>query len=84
MSWSRKRGLRVLEDALLRSNEPFMRRKKKRRLIVDVNSTEDLAHGKQENVPFSGRFGRNRFHPLFDLTSVGDCLETKLRPGNLH
>jgi hypothetical protein len=31
-------------------NDALMRRKKNRRLIVDVDSTEDPAHGKQENV----------------------------------
>jgi Transposase DDE domain group 1 len=38
-------GLRVLEDALTRSNETLMRRKKKHRLVVDVDSTEGPAHG---------------------------------------
>jgi hypothetical protein len=77
-------GLRVLEDALNRSNDPLMRRKKKQRLIVDVDSTEDPAHGKQENVAFNGHFGKNCFHPLFAFTSDGDCLGAKLRPGNVH
>jgi hypothetical protein len=30
-----------------------MKRKKKQRLIVDVDSTEDPAHGKQEHVAFT-------------------------------
>ncbi len=77
-------GLKALEAALTRSNDPLMRRKKKRRLIVDVDSTEDPAHGKQENVAFNGHFGKNCFHPLFAFTSDGDCLRAKLRPGNLH
>jgi len=41
-----------------------MRRKKKRRLIVDVDSTEDPAHGKQENFAFNGHFGKNCFQAL--------------------
>ena len=61
-----------------------MRRKKKQRLILDVDSTEDPAHGKQENVAFNGHFGKNCFHPLFAFTSDGDCLGAKLRPGNVH
>jgi hypothetical protein len=77
-------GLTVLEDALTRSNDALMRRKKKRRLIVDVDSTEDPAHGKQENVAFNGHFGKNCFHPLFAFTSDGDCLRAKLRPGNVR
>lgn len=61
-----------------------MRRKKKQRLILDVDSTEDPAHGKQENVGFNGHFGKNCFHPLNAFTSDGDCLGVKLRPGNRH
>jgi hypothetical protein len=77
-------GLTVLENGLMRSNDTLMRRKKKRRLIVDADSTEDPAHGKQENVAFNGHFGKNCFHPLFAFTSDGDCLGAKLRPGNVH
>jgi hypothetical protein len=77
-------GLTSLENALTRSNDALMRRKKKQRLILDVDSTEDPAHGKQENVAFNGHFGKNCFHPLFAFTSDGDCLRAKLRPGNVH
>jgi hypothetical protein len=77
-------GLKALEAALTRSNDALMRRKKKRRLIVDVDSTEDPAHGKQENVAFNGHFGKDCFHLLFAFTSDGDCLRAKLRPGNVH
>ena len=76
--------MKALENALTRSNDALMRRKKKQRLIVDVDSTEDPAHGKQENVAFNGHFGKNCFHPLFAFTSDGDCLRAKLRPGNVH
>src|SRR5271157_1521394 len=77
-------GLKALENALTRSNDTLMKRKKKQRLIVDVDSTEDPAHGKQEHVAFNGHFGKNCFHPLFAFTSDGDCLRAKLRPGNVH
>ena len=40
-------GLQALEDSLMRSKETRMRRKKKQRLILDVDSTEEPAHGKQ-------------------------------------
>jgi hypothetical protein len=77
-------GLQSLEDSLMRSNDALMRRKKKQRLIVDTDSTEDPAHGKQENVAYNGHFGKNCFHPLFAFTSDGDCLGAQLRPGNVH
>jgi hypothetical protein len=71
-------GLTALENALTRSNDPLMKRKKKQRLILDVDSTGDPAHGKQENVAFNGHFGKNCFHQLFAFTSDGDCLGVKL------
>jgi hypothetical protein len=77
-------GLQALGNSLTRSNDALMRRKKKQRLILDVDSSEDPAHGKQENVAFNGHFGKNCFHPLFAFTSDGDCLGVKLRPGNVH
>lgn len=61
-----------------------MKRKKKQRLILDVDSTEDRAHGKQEHVAFNSHFRKNCFHPLFEFTSDGDCQRAKLRSGNVH
>ena len=77
-------GLVVLEKALARSADALLRRKNKRRLIVDLDSTEDPAHGKQEKMAYNGHFGKNCFHPLFAFTSEGDCLAAKLRLGNVH
>ncbi len=77
-------GLMALEKALARSADALLRRKNKRRLIVDFDSTEDPAHGKQEQVVYNGHFKKNCFHPLFAFTNEGDCLAAKLRPGNVH
>jgi hypothetical protein len=76
--------LKALDAALPRSTDALLRRKNKLRLIVDVDSTEDPVHGKQERVAYNGHFGKNCFHPLFCFTSDGDCLGAKLRPGNVH
>jgi hypothetical protein len=40
----------ALEAALTRSTDSLLRRKNKKRLIIDLDSTEDPAHGKQEGV----------------------------------
>jgi hypothetical protein len=53
--------LTALEAALARSDDAPMRGKKKQRLIVDVDSTEDPAHGKQENAAFTVISGRTPF-----------------------
>jgi len=77
-------GLEALDAALTRSTDTLLRRKNKKRLIIDLDSTEDPAHGKQEGVAYNGHFAKNCFHPLFCFTSEGDGLAAKLRPGNVH
>ena len=37
-------------SALTRSTDTLLKRKNKKRLIIDLDSTEDPAHGKQEGV----------------------------------
>ncbi len=77
-------GLKALDGALQRSTDVLLRKKDKRRLIIDVDSTQDPAHGSQENVAYNGHFGVSCFHPLFAFTSEGTSLGAKLRPGNVH
>ena len=77
-------GLEALDGALTRATDALLKRKNKKRLIIDLDSTEDPAHGKQECVAYNGHFAKNCFHPLFCFTCEGDCLRAKLRPGNVH
>jgi hypothetical protein len=77
-------GLEALDGALTRATDALLKRKNKKRLIIDLDSTEDPAYGKQEGVAYNGHFSKNCFHPLFAFTSEGDCLAAKLRPGNVH
>jgi hypothetical protein len=76
--------LEALNGALTRATDALLKRKNKKRLIIDLDSTEDPAYGKQEGVAYNGHFAKNCFHPLFCFTSEGDCLAAKLRPGNVH
>jgi hypothetical protein len=73
-----------LDGALTRATDALLKRKNKRQLIIDLDSTGDSAKGKQEGVACNGHFAKNCFHPLFPFTSEGDCLGSKLRPGNVH
>jgi hypothetical protein len=77
-------GLKALEKALSRSADTLLRRRNKRRLIIDVDSTEDPVHGNQEGAAFNGYFDQVCYHPLFCLTNKGDLLSARLRPGNAH
>ena len=77
-------GQDALDAMITRSTDVLLKRKNKRRLIMDVDSTEDPAHGNQEHMAYNGHFGKNCFHPLFCFTSDGDGLAAKLRPGKVH
>ena len=58
-------GLKALEKALGRSADTLLRRRNKRRLIIDVDSTEDPVRGNQEGAAFNGYFEQACHHPLF-------------------
>ncbi|GAG78740.1 unnamed protein product, partial [marine sediment metagenome] len=66
------------------STDALLKKKNKKRLILDVDSTEDPARGNQDQMAYNGHFGKNCFHPIFCFTSDGDGLAAKLRPGNVH
>jgi len=74
----------ALDAMITKSTAALLKRKNKKKLILDVDSTEDPAHGHQEHMAYNGHFGKNCFHPLFCFTSEGDGLAAKLRPGNAH
>lgn len=77
-------GQEALNTMITRSTDALLKRKNKKRLILDVDSTEDPAHGNQEHMAYNGYFGKNCFHPLFCFSGGGDGLAAKLRPGNVH
>jgi hypothetical protein len=79
-----RQGLKTLENAISRSADTLLRRRNKRRLIIDLDSTEDPVHGTQEGAAFNGYFEQLCYHPLFCLTNKGDLLSARLRPGNAH
>lgn len=79
-----ERGLAALEELLGRSTEALVKKLGKRRLILDVDSTDDPAHGHQEQVAYNGHFGKSCYHPLFAFSSDGTCLGATLRAGHVH
>jgi hypothetical protein len=62
-------GRQALDTMITRSTDALLKKKNKKRLILDVDSTEDPAHGNQDQTLCSGHFGKNCFHRLFCLTS---------------
>jgi len=53
-------------------------------IILDMDSSENPTHGKQEGSAYNGHFGCTCYHPLFVFNQFGDLERCRLRPGNVH
>ena len=54
-------------------------------LVLDIDSTDDPAHGAQEGTAYHGYYGQHMYHPLLLFDGETDQLITALlRPGNAH
>src|SRR5215210_9393062 len=55
------------------------------RILLDLDGTDDPAHGEQEGVAYHGYYRQHMYHPLlvFDGTT-GHLITAVLRPGNVH
>lgn len=68
----------------------YIARKKKqkgsnKRLLIDVDSTDDPCHGAQQLALFNGFYDQYMYHQLlFFDGDTGDLLSVRLRPGNVH
>ncbi len=54
------------------------------RTVLDMDSTEILVYGEQEQSAYNGHFESTCYHPLLLFSREGDCLAAKLRSGNVH
>ncbi len=53
-------------------------------VVLDMDSTESPVHGQQEGSAYNGHFESTCYHSLLLFSQHGDCLASKLRPGNVH
>ena len=51
-------GLKALNEAILRTADALIKKKWKYRFILDVDSTVDPTHGKQEGAEYNGHNNR--------------------------
>ncbi len=55
------------------------------RIMLDLDSTDDPTHGKQEGTRYHGYYRQHMYHPLLIFDGDTDQLITAvLRPGNAH
>ena len=54
-------------------------------LVLDLDGTDDPAHGHQEGVAYHGYYGQHMYHPLLVFDGqTGQLITAVLRPGNVH
>ncbi len=56
----------------------------RRRVVLDLDSTEIAVYGQQEGGAYNGHFESTCYHPLLLFNGEGDSLAVKLRRGNVH
>ena len=56
-----------------------------RHLLLDLDGTDDPAHGDQEGVAYHGYYRQHMYHPLLVFDGeTGHLITAVLRPGNVH
>lgn len=55
------------------------------RIVLDLDGTDDPAHGQQEGVRYHAFYGQHMYHPLLVFDGdTGQLITAVLRPGNVH
>jgi hypothetical protein len=55
------------------------------RIVLDLDGTDDPAHGEQEGVAYHGHYRQHMYHPLLIFDGeTGHLITAVLRPGNVH
>lgn len=54
------------------------------RIILDMDNSESLVCGEQEEAAYNSHFACVCYHPLFCFNQFGDCDGALLQQGNVH
>jgi hypothetical protein len=77
-----ERLARVLVDLYVRERS---RTGVPRQVLIDVDGTDDPAHGDQEGVAYHGFYQQHMYHPLLVFDGeTGQLITAVLRPGTVH
>jgi len=61
------------------------RKRKPKRIVLDIDATDDPTHGNQQLTFFHGYYDQYMYHPLVIYDAdTGELLAAVLRPGNKH
>jgi len=81
---SRPKNTKLLMDFSGTWIDRVRRRKRLKKLTLDMDSSVSPTHGQQEGSAYNGYFGCTCYHPLFCFNQFGDLERALLRKGNVH
>jgi hypothetical protein len=81
---ARPENLAAITDLSGRWIGEVAKRRSRKRIVLDMDSSVSPAHGDQESSVWNGHFGCTCYHPLFVFNQFGDLERCALRPGNVH
>ena len=80
---------RAIEELAAALVEVYLRERERggvpERIRIDLDGTDDPAHGQQEGVAYHGYYRQHMYHPLLVTDGdTGQVITAILRPGNVH
>src|ERR671912_2552333 len=79
---SRRENLVALADLSGQWIDKVRRRRSRKILVLDMDSSESPTYGEQEGSAYNGHFACTCYHPLFLFNQFGDVERAMLRRGN--
>jgi hypothetical protein len=81
---ARPENLATLSDLPGHWIDEVSKRRRRGRVVLNLDSSVSPTHGAQEGSVWNGNFGCTCYHPLFVFNQGGDLERCALRPGNVH
>ncbi len=77
---------KALKQMLLALERSYVRSLSKRRklVVIDIDTTDDETHGRQQLTFFHGFYDQYMYHPQLVFDDDGNLITAILRPGNTH
>ncbi len=78
--------MKAIKQIILRMEAAYVQSLSKRRrlIVLDIDSTDDETHGHQQLSFFHGYYDQHMYHPVLVFDEEGELVTAILRPGNTH
>jgi hypothetical protein len=79
-------SMKAIKRMLLDFEKAYVESLSKRRdlIVLDIDTTDDETHGRQQLTFFHGYYDQHMYHPQLVFDEDGNLITAILRPGNTH